>query len=61
MRAVIIIAALLCGCTDPRAFQCMDNTECQRDRSAGICEDVGYCSFPDVRVPVGQPVRRARP
>ena len=53
MWTVVIVAAL--GGCGRATFQCEDDADCLRGgRSAGTCEAVGYCSFPDPGCVSGQ-------
>ncbi len=40
-----------CGASTP--FQCQSNDQCTLEGSAGVCQDNGFCSFPDTDCPSG--------
>ena len=45
-RALVALVAIA-GCVRPGAYHCRQNTECVVDGMQGVCEALGYCSFPD--------------
>ena len=44
---------LVFGCSTPD-FLCQSSDDCVSSPDAGICEESGYCSFPDAACPSGQ-------
>ena len=46
LLSLLVIAST--ACVRGGAFQCATNNECVLSAVPGICESVGYCSFPDV-------------
>lgn len=52
---LLIALGALAGCGPAAAFQCENDLDCLRGSQApGICEGVGYCSFPDGGCESGQ-------
>ena len=52
---LLIALGALAGCGPASAFQCDNDLDCLRgSQQAGICEGVGYCSFPDGACESGQ-------
>lgn len=42
------------GCSDPQAFPCSEDAQCNDGRVQGRCEAAGWCSFADPDCPSGQ-------
>src|SRR5262249_38725289 len=57
MRVIAMaISVLVVGCAHYDGFHCTDSTQCMHDGVAGVCQSVGYCSFPDASCASGQKV-----
>lgn len=48
-RALLALFALSCaaGCVRPGAYHCNTNSQCLFEGMQGVCEGIGFCSFPD--------------
>lgn len=42
-----ILCTAIAGCSPTTEFRCDDDHICLRDGKPGVCEDTGFCSFPD--------------
>lgn len=52
---MLIALGVLAGCGPATAFQCENDLDCLRgSQQPGICQGVGYCSFPDGGCESGQ-------
>ncbi len=56
MRAALAIVGfgVGLGCGPPAVYVCMDDAQCSRENTQGMCEAGGYCSFPDETCPSGR-------
>lgn len=54
VRQLLISLALVAGCVrGGGAYRCATDAECAFNGAAGVCEAIGYCSFPDPKCDTG--------
>jgi alpha-tubulin suppressor-like RCC1 family protein len=55
MRVIALaVGVLVVGCTHYDGFHCTDSMQCAHDGVAGVCQSIGFCSFPDTSCASGQ-------
>jgi hypothetical protein len=51
--AALALASMTTGCVKKARFNCSDSSECVSNGVLGSCEQVGFCSFPDLNCSEG--------
>lgn len=52
--SALLLGMMLGACVGADAYQCAEDAQCSAAGSAGVCQDIGFCSFPDEGCDSGQ-------
>jgi len=52
-RALLVVALASASCVRGGAYHCRTNDQCLFEGASGVCEALGFCSFPDPGCPSG--------